>query len=148
VADVHRFACVLLVDRRGWVLLQERDEHARIDPDRWGMVGGHVDDGEDFDPAAYRELAEETGIVLAPPALTFWQGFEVFHETYGTLDPVRVYAASTRLTDDEVECNEGRQIVFVEPAAARALPLTTSAGVVLPAFLDSDLYADLTRSPA
>lgn len=138
-----RFACVLLVDRRGWVLLQERDEHAKIDPERWGLVGGHVDDGEDFDPAAYRELEEETGVRLEPPALTFWQGFEVFHEAYGTNDPVRVYAAATDLTDDEVECNEGRQIVFVDPATARELPLTTSAGLVVPAFLESDLYRSL-----
>lgn len=145
---VHRFACVILVDRRGWLLLQERDEHARIDPERWGMVGGHVDDGEDFEPAAYRELAEETGIALAPPALTFWRELEVFHEAYGTHDPVRVYAAATELADGDVECREGRQIVFVEPAAARALPKSRSAELVVPAFLDSDLYADLTRRPA
>lgn len=145
---MHRFASIVLVDPRGRLLLQERDQHPAIDPDRWGFVGGHVDPGEDPDAAAYRELEEETGIVLAPPALTFWQEFEVFHEAYGTRDPVRVYAAATDLTDAGVECNEGRRIVFVEPAAARALPLTTSGGLVVPAFLDSDLYADLTRSPA
>lgn len=139
-----RFACVLLVDGQGRLLLQERDEHAMIDPERWGMVGGHVDDGEDFEPAAYRELAEETGIALTPPALTLWRELEVFHEAYGTHDPVRVYAAATDLTDADVECHEGRQIVFVEPEAARALPKSRSAELVVPAFLDSDLYRSLT----
>ena len=42
--DPRRFAGVVLVDRRGWILLQERDEHPRIDPEKWGLAGGHVDD--------------------------------------------------------------------------------------------------------
>ena len=72
---VRRFATVLLVDPRGWLLLQERDEHAPIDPERWGLVGGHVEDGEDVEHAVHRELAEETGL---PPGghrrrLTLWR---------------------------------------------------------------------------
>ena len=55
---MHRFACVLLVDQRGRLLLQERDEHPVIDPEKWGLPGGHVEDGEDYEPAAYRELQE------------------------------------------------------------------------------------------
>ena len=66
-------AVVLLVDARGWVLLQERDAGAPRAPDQWGMVGGHVEDGEDFEPAAYRELAEETGLELAPGTLRLWR---------------------------------------------------------------------------
>ena len=53
-ASRRRFAGVILVDRRGWILLQERDEHPRIDPETWGLAGGHVEDGEDFETAAYR----------------------------------------------------------------------------------------------
>ena len=68
-----RLAVLLLVDRRGWVLLQERDENAPRAANQWGMVGGHVEDGEDFEPAAYRELTEETGIVLPPGALQLWR---------------------------------------------------------------------------
>ena len=63
---MQRFASIVLVDRRGWLLLQERDEHPVIDPECWGFVGGHVDDGEDADDAAYRELEEETGLRARP----------------------------------------------------------------------------------
>ena len=44
-----RIAVVFLVDARGHVLLQHRDEHAPRAANQWGMVGGHVEDGEDFD---------------------------------------------------------------------------------------------------
>jgi 8-oxo-dGTP diphosphatase len=141
---VRRFAGVILVDRRGWILLQERDEHPVIDPEKWGLVGGHVEVDEDVDAAAYRELLEETGIRLAPQTLVSWGSFEVFHPAYGSLDRMHVYAAPTELTDTDIECGEGRQIVFVEPSAARGLDLTGSATIAVPGFLDSSLYASMT----
>lgn len=139
---MRRFATVLLVDQRGWVLLQERDEHAPIDPDRWGLVGGHVEDGEDVEAAVHRELEEETGLTAAPghqtPGLTLWRSFTV----HGA-DTMAVYVGATTVTDADVVCGEGRQIVFVEPSVARDLPLSESAAIVVPLFLDSPDYASL-----
>jgi 8-oxo-dGTP diphosphatase len=143
---VVNFAGVILVDPDGRLLLQERDEHPRIDPEKWGLVGGHVDPGEDFEPAAYRELHEETEVVAAPGSLTLWREFEVWHETYSSLDRMQVYVAPTSLTDADIVCHEGRRIVFVEPATARALDLTEAASQVVPTFLDSDVYQQLTGS--
>jgi 8-oxo-dGTP pyrophosphatase MutT (NUDIX family) len=140
---VHRFASILLVDTRGWLLLQERDEHPVIDPECWGFVGGHVDDDEAVVDAAYRELAEETGLELERPALRLWQQYSVFHEVYGTDDEVRVYVARTDATDADVTVGEGRQIVFVDPAVALGLPLTTAAAQILPDFLNSPFYQEL-----
>ena len=135
---------MVLVDRRGWVLLQERDEHPRIDPDCWGLVGGHVEPDEDVEAAAYRELTEETDIVVAPGTLRWFGEFEVDHTSaYGTWDLMTTYAAGTDLTDADVVCHEGRRIVFVDPVEATALPLTMGAAVILPAFLASDLYRGL-----
>jgi 8-oxo-dGTP diphosphatase len=140
---LRRFATVLLVDRRGWLLLQERDEHAPIDPDRWGLVGGHVEEGEAVDDAVHRELAEETGLVAGPgtptPGLTPWRTF-VVHDSD---DEMAVYLGATTATDADVVCGEGRQIVFVEPSAVLGLPLTQAAGIVLPLFLESPEYASL-----
>jgi 8-oxo-dGTP pyrophosphatase MutT (NUDIX family) len=141
---VHRFATVILVDRRGWLLLQERDEHPVIAPEKWAMCGGHLEPGEDFLTGAVRELEEETGVRLAPDDLTLFAELEVRHEEYGTVDTLAVYAAATDLSDDDIVLGEGRQIVFVEPAAARALDLSASAERVVPAFLDSELYRTLT----
>ncbi len=83
----------VLVDRRGWILLQERDEFPAIDPEKWGLVGGHVDDGEDVEAAAYRELLEETGVRLSPGTLQPWRTIQVFHAAYGSDDRMHVYAA-------------------------------------------------------
>ena len=131
----RRFAGVLLVDRRGRILLQERDEHARIDPERWGLPGGHVEPGETFSAAAPRELLEETGVRLPAGALSFWGEIVVNHRAaHGTWDRMQVFTAEVDLDDDDIECHEGRQIVFVEPSVARTLPLTRAAEQILAAF--------------
>lgn len=139
------FVGIVLIDPAGRILLQERDEHPVIDPERWGFVGGHVDQGEDVETAAYRELLEETGIALERGELTLWGEREIFHPAYDSLDRMWLYAAATRLTDADIVCGEGRQIVFVEPAKAPGLDLTGSAGLFLPEFLDSALYRALAR---
>ena len=45
---MRRIAAVVLVDERGWLLLQERDEGAPVNPDEWSLVGGGVEPGETF----------------------------------------------------------------------------------------------------
>jgi 8-oxo-dGTP pyrophosphatase MutT (NUDIX family) len=142
----HLFAGIILVDHGGRLLLQERDEHPRIDPEKWGLAGGHLDPGEEFEVGAYRELEEETGVRLPPGTLTMWREFVVDHrQAYGTFDRMQVFVAGTDLTDDDIECHEGRQIVFVDADRARGLDLSSAASDIVPAFLHSDLYRDLQR---
>ncbi len=140
----HAFAGIILVDPQGRILLQERDEHPRIDSEKWGLAGGHLDPGEEFETAAYRELEEETGVGLEPGDLTLFGEFTVDHrEAYGTWDRMQVFVAATELTDADIDCREGRQIVFIDPVVARRLDLTSAAIDIVPAFLDSDVYATM-----
>ena len=147
----RRFAAVALVDRAGAVLLQERDQHPRLDPERWGFPGGHLEPDEPFVVGAARELAEETGLVVDPSELVLVDEVRVDHrDVYGTHDRMRLFAAPTTVGDDDVECREGRRMVFVDSRTARTLPLTRSAAVALPAFLDSSFCARLAawRTPS
>jgi 8-oxo-dGTP diphosphatase len=138
-------AVVLLVDHRGWVLMQERDDHAPRAANQWGMVGGHVEDGEDFEPAAYREVAEETGLALPPGILRLWRDAE-FTYPDGHRGRYHVYAGAVDASDADIVVGEGRQIVFVDPVAVPALDLASSSRHFVPDFLDSDLYRSLKGS--
>ncbi len=135
----------LLVDRRGHLLMQERDEGAPRCPDQWGAPGGHVEDDEGFEEAAYRELAEETGVVLAPGSLQLWREDTFRYSNESTAYHYQLWAGAVDLTDDDVVCTEGRQIVFVDPARVPALDLWESAAHFLPAFLGSSTYAALRK---
>src|ERR1700712_5121063 len=137
-----RIAVVFLIDSRGHVLLQHRDEHAPQAANQWGMVGGHVEPGEDLDTAVHREILEETGIVTGPGDLVLWQetAFDYSDEHHSDY---RVYAGRVDLTDDDIVLGEGRAIVFVDPAETAALDKAGPLAHFLPLFLASDLYRRL-----
>jgi 8-oxo-dGTP pyrophosphatase MutT (NUDIX family) len=112
------------------------------------MVGGHVEDGEGFEPAAYRELEEETGVRLAPGTLRLWRDEEFGYVGAAAPNRYTVWVAPTTLTDADIVVGEGRQIVFVEPEALPDLELSDSSAHFVLAFLDSPEYADLAREAA
>lgn len=143
VSVVRRFASVILVDPEGRVLLQERDEHPLIDPERWGFVGGSVEPGEADEEAAYRELAEETGVRL-DGGLELYGEFTIHHVETQSDDQVQVWTAATSLRDADIVLGEGRRIAFVEPDAVPSLSLSQAARAVLADYLDSPTYRRLT----
>jgi 8-oxo-dGTP diphosphatase len=140
-------AAAFLLDARGWVLLQERDDQAPVAPDQWGIVGGHVEPGEEWPDALRRELAEETGLSVPPDRLTLW--FDGRHVPTRKARPQlrdhwRIWAARVEVTDDDIVVGEGRQIVFVDPAHVGELDLAESTAYFLPRFLASEAYRELT----
>ncbi|HEX6248013.1 MAG TPA: NUDIX domain-containing protein [Nocardioidaceae bacterium] len=141
-----RVTSALLVDVRGWILLQERDEHALVSPNQWGLVGGHLEDGESWEEALHRELAEETG--LEERGFELWFDEIVQHSpkiSSHLADRWQIYVKRTEATDEDIRLGEGRQIVFVDPDRIRSgeLDLAVSARHVLSLFLDSPTYRDM-----
>src|SRR3954467_2743721 len=142
-----RLSVILLVDPRGWVLLQERDEFAPRAANRWGMVGGHVEEGEAFEPAAYRELAEETGIHLTDgPRL--WRDEDFRYSDMDAPFHYQVWVAPTTLTDADIVVGEGRQIVFVPPERVPDLDKSESCAHFAAQLLGSDTYRSLGKEAA
>ena len=59
----HRAVHVLIEDGAGRLYLQQRALHKDCEPGRWDTsAAGHLDSGEDYFPAACRELAEELAL--------------------------------------------------------------------------------------
>ncbi|MSU65283.1 MAG: NUDIX domain-containing protein [Opitutus sp.] len=69
----HRAVHVLVFDRAGRVFLQKRTILKDLSPGLWdSSCSGHLDAGEDYDPAAVRELQEEIGVrVVTTPERWF-----------------------------------------------------------------------------
>lgn len=141
---------IFLVDHRGWVLLQERDEHAPVAAEQWGIVGGHVDPGEERPAAMRRELHEETGLAVGEDALTVWyDGFWTPEQKArpGLRNHWQLWVGRTDAADADIVCGEGRQIVFVDPGALAELDLAEATAFFLPRFLASDTYRELRAGP-
>lgn len=134
MTDVSRGAGVLLIDARGWVLLQLRDAHGAY-PHHWGTVGGQIEPGETAEQAARRELAEETGYVAgvlhfgAEVTLALPDGnprvATLFYARYDGVQPIA--------------CHEGARIAFVDPATLGELPVYPGQAALIAAALARSL---------
>ena len=63
----HRAVHVLVFNRAGEVFLQKRSMSKDMSPGLWdSSCSGHLDAGEDYDAAAWRELQEEIGLLVEP----------------------------------------------------------------------------------
>jgi isopentenyldiphosphate isomerase len=58
---IHRAVAVLVLNKKGGILLEKRSRKKDMEPGKWGLVAGHVDIGESYDQAARREMKEEIG---------------------------------------------------------------------------------------
>lgn len=60
---LHRIVSILVENKNGQLLLQKRGPLVAISPDTWdSSAAGHVDEGETYEQAALREIAEEIGL--------------------------------------------------------------------------------------
>ena len=139
----RRIAGVLLVDTRGWVLLQLRTKDAQAEPGKWGMPGGGIEEGESPEQAAHRELLEETGLTVDGPLTLFWEGLQP--SPYGREAQVawHVFCASTTAHQRDVILGEGDAMEFTPPDRITSLDLSPTARFFLPRFLASAEYRRL-----
>lgn len=103
-----RIALVILEDKSRRVAFQLRSNLPGIvNPDQWGLFGGHIEDGETPAGGALREVEEELSCTLQPGKLRYladeWRGAEkryfLFH-----------YPLTEEL--DNVRLTEGQRFAF------------------------------------
>ncbi len=111
----HRSVGIVVLNRRGEVLIHRRAEDKDVWPGQWDLAaGGVVANGETFEEAAARELAEELGITGAE--LEF-----VREAPYGD-DRVRALARYYRVRwDGDVDFADGEVVeaLWVTPEELR-----------------------------
>jgi isopentenyldiphosphate isomerase len=65
----HRISRVFIFDGSGNLIIQKRGPNMSL-PGKWDQsAAGHVDEGETYEQAAYRELQEELGLEGVPLSL-------------------------------------------------------------------------------
>ncbi|HUS26019.1 MAG TPA: NUDIX domain-containing protein [Nevskiaceae bacterium] len=80
---LHRIVRIMVENEQGTrVLLQKRSHAMELFPDCWDHTGGgHVESGETYEQAAYRELQEETGISgVRLEEIAHYRTHDTFHD--------------------------------------------------------------------
>jgi len=126
---MHTIVGIMLINAAGQVLLLHREKDPAIyAPDKWGLVGGHVEPGESLDEAIRRETREEIGLDLAA-FRPFVECHDAEYERYIYIGPI-----DKRL--DELILGEGQDMGFFQPAEALCkLDLTDPTRTCLGAYL-------------
>lgn len=133
----HGVALTLVVDERGFVLLQHRDEHARVAPGKWALPGGQIEPGETPLEAAHRELFEETGLTL-DELKPLWSG----PIANGVM--THAFSGSTAATQEDVVLGEGQAMVFTDPREIPKLDRVPWVDALLKALIH-DVQSDVTQ---
>jgi 8-oxo-dGTP diphosphatase len=140
---IRRVAGVMLIDRQGRILLQHRSIDAPASPGQWSYPGGGIEEGEEPEEAARRELLEESGLT-APNYLTlYWSGLRPSTSVVRGQVEWYLYAGATDARQEDVVLGEGDAMEFIAPEDALALDLAAPARALLPGFFASDVYRRL-----
>ena len=136
---------MILVDRRGRLLLQLRTSDAPVDAGKWGIPGGKLEPGEDPLAGALRETKEETGLSVEM-AFPYEHGvFEEGRGGHGTDVEFWTFYAPCGYVDEDVQCLEGQAMLFVPPSQVPRLEFGAILSTIVPGFIESEEYRTCCR---
>jgi 8-oxo-dGTP diphosphatase len=139
---------VILVDRRGQLLLQLRTSDAHVDAGKWGIPGGKLEPGEDPLAGALRETEEETGLRIEM-AFPYGPGYGYFKEGcggQGTDVEFWTFYAPCGYANEDVQCLEGQAMLFVPASQVPHLEWGQILSTIVPGFIKSEEYEACCRA--
>lgn len=110
---------VFLVRSNGEVLFQLRDNKPTIrHPNKWSVLGGHPEPGEELIDCAYREMEEETTYKAKELKYLTTQPVDNAEDSYHCAFYWEVYDEQ-----QELVCLEGQRIQFIPRHEAQKYPI-------------------------
>jgi 8-oxo-dGTP diphosphatase len=126
--------CVAIIveNPRKEVLLLLRDDKPGVEfANHWTLPGGLVEANETPIQAAYRELYEETGLVLP---LSQWRVYERHHQSQNYLIEQYVFTGRTDREDFRLVPGEGQELRYFGRKDIASLPIAYEFGRLLEEF--------------
>jgi len=141
---------VILIDRAGRVLLQERDDDTPpAGVGRWAVPGGAREGDESPRDTALREFEEETGIVLERLRFFETATFDApFERPAAEPWTIHAFFADDDVARERMVVNEGLDFQYFTPEEALALPMNPGGRGILERFLASDKYRGTVATKA
>ena len=131
-------ACALLIDTRGHLLLQRRDDIPGIlQPGKVGLFGGHREGEETYLQCVVREICEEIGYFVPARRFTHLTSYDG-PDLDGAGGSVRgeLFVADD-IPSDKLTVTEGALLIVEPDRAMMIMPeLTPFASLVMRAFLN------------
>nr|WP_320116083.1 NUDIX domain-containing protein [uncultured Desulfuromonas sp.] len=139
---VHRVSHVLVFNSAGNLLLQKRSLLKDVQPGKWDTsVGGHVDPGENYLQAAYREMEEELGVTGQPLKVLYPSKIRNNFESENVMTYLVVYDGKICFNRTEID-----EIRFWTPSE---IDQALGSGILTPNFEEEwQLWLDYSASPA